>query len=372
MSKVCILTSVHPSFDTRIFHKEAKSLVKASYDVMLIAQHDKNEVVDGVKIVALPKPKNRLHRMLTLPSKAFRLALKQKADIYHFHDPELLTIGILLKIFTRKKVIYDVHEDYAKQTLSKPYIPKIARKVVALLINLIEYISSKFFDGIVTATDDILKNFSYHKKAVSIKNFPILTNFSDKRKNNSNPDILNLIYIGGLSKIRGITEMVRALELINPDKKVKLILYGKFDSTDYEIEVRKLKGFEKVEYLGWIGPKKIPGLLIGADMGMVCFLPKPNHINSMPNKLFEYMAAGIPVVASKFPLWKEIVEGNNCGICVDPTNPKEIADAIQWLIEHSEEAWQMGENGRKAVSERYNWENEGKKLLDLYERLLQS
>ena len=177
MIKICHLTSVHSPFDVRIFHKECKTLVKAGYDVTLIAQHDKNETVDGIKIVALPKVKNRTFRMTSLPLKTLWLALKKKADVYHLHDPELLPVGVFLKLFKAKNIIYDVHEDYAKQKLSEVYIPKIARTYIAFLIRTTEYLSSKLFNGIITATENILKNFSHHKRAISIRNFPIISNF---------------------------------------------------------------------------------------------------------------------------------------------------------------------------------------------------
>ncbi len=99
MEKVCILTSVHSLFDIRIFHKQAKTLAKAGYDVTLIVQHTRDEVIEGIKVIALPKPKNRFHRMIGLVFRVFRLALTQKADVYHFHDPELLPVGVLLRLF---------------------------------------------------------------------------------------------------------------------------------------------------------------------------------------------------------------------------------------------------------------------------------
>jgi len=369
--KVCHITTVHSPFDGRIFHKECKTLAKAGYDVFLIAQHDREEIVDEVHIVHLPKAKNRFQRMLFLPFNALKIALKLKADIYHFHDPELLPIGVLLKLFTGKKIIYDVHEDYSKQILSKHYIPKAVRKEIAYLVKMLEYISSMFFEGIVTATDDILKNFSYHKRAISVRNFPIIGNFSNTiRIDNDSKDVFNLIYVGGLTEIRGIVQMVQALELVNSNKEVKLILCGKFELPDLEVKVRDLEGFGKVEYLGWVDSKKIPEILAKADAGLVCLHPISNYITGLPVKLFEYMFAKLPVIASNFPLWKEIVEGNNCGICVNPLDPEEIAEAIRYLIEHPDEARKMGENGRRAVLEKYNWEKESEKLLRLYEELL--
>jgi len=371
MKKVCHITTVHPPFDVRIFHKECKTLAKAGYEVYLIAQHDKEETVDGVHIIPIPNTRNRFQRILLLPIRALNIALNLKADVYHFHDPELLPMGILLKLLSRKKVIYDVHEDYSKQILSKPYIPRILRKSIAYVVKTLEYISSLFFDGIITATDDILRNFSYHKKAICVKNFPIIENIQSIIKiDNDEKNFFNLIYVGGIAEKRGIIQMVEALDLVASNKKVKLVLCGEFDPPDLEVKVRSLKGFEKVEYLGWVDHKKIPELFIKADVGIVCLHPILNFITGLPIKLFEYMLAGLPVIASNFPLWKEIVEGNNCGICVNPLDPKDIAEAIKYLIEHPDEARKMGENGRKAVLEKYNWEKEGEKLLDLYKGIL--
>jgi glycosyltransferase involved in cell wall biosynthesis len=369
--EVCILTTVHSPFDVRIFYKEAKTLVDAGFNVSLIAQHDKNETIDRVRILALPKTESRIRRMFRLPVRAFWMALRLRADGYHFHDPELLPVGVLLKVLTRKKVIYDVHEDYGKQILSKLYIPRIIRKQLAFLVRITEYFCSKLFDAIITATDEILGDFYYHKRAVSVKNFPIFTNFSIRRNNGDGENALfSLIYIGGLDEIRGITQIIKALEFFNSDNQLKLTLCGDFYPEDYEWKLRSLEGFKKVEYLGWLEPYQIPDLLGKCDAGIVCFLPEPNHMNAMPNKMFEYMAAGLPVIASNFPLWKRIVGGSGCGICVDPLKPEEIARAITYLVNHHDLRKEMGENGRKAVLEKFNWEKESKKLIEIYEALV--
>lgn len=366
------ITTVHPPFDVRVFHKEAKTLVNARFDVTLVAQHDKCETVDGIKIIALPKVKNRIHRMLSLPVKAFILALKQKADVYHLHDPELMPVGVLLKLIEGKKVIYDVHEDYGKQTLSKPYIPKIAREGVAILIRIVEYLSSHLFDAVITATDDILKNFSHHERAISIKNFPMKSSFAIGRRDRrgDDKDVFKLIYVGILAQIRGITQIVKALELIDSNYQLRLTLCGRFFPSQYEHEVRALAGFKKVEYVGWIEPQGIPELLEKHNAGTVCLHPIVNYVTSLPLKLFEYMGAGLPIIASRFPLWVELIENNNCGVCVDPLDPMEIAKAIRYLMDHPELRRKMGENGRRMVVEKYNWESESKKLLDLYFKLL--
>ena len=162
--------------------------------------------------------------------------------------------------------------------------------------------------------------------------------------------------------------MIQSLEHVN--QPVKLSLYGNFSPNDYELKLVNLKGFRKVEYLGWVEHEKVAELLKDYDAGIVCLHPIPNYITALPIKLFEYMAAGLPVIASNFPLLREIVEGNNCGLCVNPLKPKQIAGALKYFIERPEESKKMGENGRKAVLEKYNWENENKKLSKLYHDIL--
>lgn len=366
-TKVCIMTSVHPVFDVRIFHKEAKTLAKAGYDVTLIAQHIKDEVVDGVKIIAIPKSFKRFSRVLITDIRILISAFKQKADIYHFHDPELISVGVLLKL-SGKKVVYDVHEDLPEQIMSKYYIPHWQRKPLAALVKLFEKTISNMFDYIITATDSIKEKFKEHISVITIGNFPIIDidkaydGNIDREKNGS-----LIVYVGGLTKVRGISQVVYALEYL--PKAVELMLLGEFSPKPYEDEIRHLKGFEKVRYLGSVDFEEVNGYLSTADIGIICFMAEKNHINSRPTKLFEYMEACLPVVASNFPLWREIIDKSSCGICVDPTNPEEISDAIKYLIEHPGKAKEMGQNGRRAVLERYNWDKESKKLLSIYEAL---
>lgn len=364
MIKVCILTSVHPPFDTRIFHKEAKSLLKMGYDVSLIAQHDKDEVVDGIRIVPFLKPRNRFERMTKVDWLVYRKALMINADIYHFHDPELIPIGLLLKRYG-KPVIYDVHEDISKQNLSKPYIPAVFRKPISLMIGALEAFSAKRFDGVVTATSFINKRLlKLGANAVNVSNYPLLSEFYIA-KNEWEKKEKAACYIGGITGIRGAFEMVEAIGKTG----YRLILAGDFEP-GLEDRLKRLLGWRDVETLGFIDREGVKVTITRSMVGLVLLHPEPNYINAQPIKMFEYMAAGIPVIASNFSLWKEIVEGAECGICVDPLNPEEIAEAIQFVVEHPAEAEQMGKNGLKAVEKYYNWEFEEKKLLRLYKGLL--
>jgi glycosyltransferase involved in cell wall biosynthesis len=370
--KICHLTTVHPPFDTRIFHKEAKSLAKAGYSVTLIARHDKEEIIDGVKIISLKTPKNRIVRMTKTLLECYRKAVKIDADLYHFHDPELIFVGWLLKR-RGKKVIYDVHEDVPKQIRTKEWIWKPVRVMIAKVTGFLEKIFSRRFDGIICATPSIAENFEHLRGRVDVvHNYPLLGELfrsdgnSDERKKRSNC----VVYVGGITVNRGTKEMIQAIEMIPSSYNAKLLLGGKFIPNSLEGAAKKMPGWNQVEYLGWLNRTQVGDTLVKARAGLVLFHPAPNHINAQPNKMFEYMSAGLPVIASHFPLWREIIEGNRCGLMVDPLNPREIAEAIKFIFDNPRETEEMGCRGRKAVETKYNWLGEEKKLLEVYRRIL--
>ena len=227
--KICFLTSVHSVFDIRIFHKEAKTLVGADYDLTLIAQHTKDEVVDGIKIVALPKSKNRLERFFKTDFLLFKKAFHQKANIYHFHDPELILFALALKLFTGAKIIYDVHEDVLLDILSKDWIHMIIRKLVAISFDRLQKLASRKFDYIITVGDYVKENFKkINPNTGTVKNFPFLDNFKIEKTNN----IFNIIYVGGLTPERGISQIIKAMEYL-PDN-AKLMLLGNFSSKSWQ------------------------------------------------------------------------------------------------------------------------------------------
>lgn len=366
--KIVHFTTVHPAFDIRIFHKEAKTLAHAGYNVILIGQHEKEEIVDGVRIIPLPRPKNRLIRFLILTWRAFFIAVRQRAQIYHFHDPELIPVGIALRL-VGKKVIYDAHEDLPRQILSKPWIPRPLRSFVAKIAQMLEKLAAKSLNGIVVVTPNIANHFP-EKKTVVVQNFPLLSELSLAQSTVYSERPLSIAYVGGIAFIRGAIEMVKAMEFLPLHIPAKLFLAGTFESSSLEEKLRNLAGWSRVEYLGWLNRQKVMELLNNVRVGLVILHPEPNHIESQPIKLFEYMAAGLPVVASDFPLWRQIVQEVGCGLLVDPLDPKAISQAITWLLEHPTEAEAMGKRGKQAVLDRYNWEKEAEKLLKFYENLI--
>jgi len=362
--KICIVTTVHSFFDTRIFHKEAKTLVQAGYKVTLIAQHDKNEVVDDIKIIALPKPKNRFFRILFLGWKAYKLALRQNADIYHFHDPELIFIGILLKLFG-KRVIYDVHEDVPKQILNKEWMGNVdIRKIAAFITNMIEQIGTFFFIRIIAATTDIAKRFP-ENKTVILRNFPILKLIDNTMPINYKKNKPVIIYAGGLTKVRGIKEIVQAMDYIG--ERAELWLLGKWENEEFRYECENLKGWDNTRYLGFISLNGVFHYMKITDIGFCLLYPIKNYITGLPVKAFEYMACSLPIIMSDFYYRQKIF--GKCALFAKPYDPEDIAEKVFYLLDNPDIMKNMGKEGRKLVADKYSWEMESKKLLDIYKTL---
>lgn len=362
--KVCHLTSVHPPFDIRVYHKECVSLAKSGYDVTLIVPHSGDEMVDKVKIRAIPKYKTRATRFSRTVWDVYRRAVQEEADIYHIHDFELIPIAILLKL-KGKTVVYDSHEDFPRQNLSREWITPWLRGPISFLAEVFENLAVRVFDVIVCATPHICKRFKdLGCNAININNYPILAKqpVAD-RVHGRVPR--TVCYVGAVSPKRGILEMVEAIAHTD----VALAIAGGIEDTALLEQLKRMPGWKQVQQLGYIQRKEVAELLGNCLAGLVVLHPEPNHIHSQPTKMYEYMEAGIPVIASNFPQWRHVLGTHKCGLCVDPLNPQELAAAVQWLADHPTEAKEMGENGRRAVQEYYNWEREEKKLLELYQEL---
>lgn len=365
--KICHITSVHPYNDVRIFLKEC-SIISKDFETHLVAPDAPNGIENRVEIHNVKKSyKGRISRMTETVWAVYKKACFINADLYHFHDSELIPVGLLLKLFG-KKVIYDVHEDLPRQILSKNWIPKVLRRIISKMAASFEFIGSMAFDGIVAATPPIALRFPKGKTIV-VQNYPMINELvciQEIPYLHRNPVV---VYIGGIAIIRGAKEIISALSYIPESMGIRLKLAGNFSPPVFEQELKKTPGWEKTEYVGWQSREGIKELLKEAKVGLVTLHPVPNYIDSYPVKLFEYMAAGIPVIASDFPLWRDIIEGIGCGLLVNPLDTQDIAKAIQWVFEHPDEAEAMGKRGREAVQIRYNWEDEANKLLAFYKEI---
>lgn len=366
--KIAHLTSVHSRHDIRIFRKQCRTLAAAGYSVNLVVADGKgDEKIDGVDILDAGAPQSGRLRRMTASTRAIRdRALALDADLYHLHDPELLPVALRLKK-AGKRVIFDSHEDFAGDILTKPYLGSIARVVISRSYAVYERYVCRKLDFVVAATPSIRGIFDRMGcRAIDINNFPLLEELDEYIA--WEEDRSGVCYVGTMTSIRGVPELIDAM----PDTDAGIVLHvaGTFTEPAAEERCRNSGGWSRVKDYGFVGRKEVRGVMEKSFAGVVTFLPAPNHTESQPNKMFEYMAAGIPVICSHFPLWREIIERNECGICVDPAGSKAIAGIINQLYRDQSTARAMGARGREAVLSRYNWEGEGKKLVSLYKSIL--
>ena len=368
MIKVCHLSSAHHRFDTRIFYKQCQSLASDNRLVSLvIADGLGNEIKDDISIFDVGKQKNRFRRIFRTTNDVYKKALELNCDIYHFHDPELIKTGLKLKK-AGKKVIFDIHENIALQILSKEYIPKTLRKIISKIYRLYEIKKLKKFDALIIAEHSYKKYYSsLNKNLVTVLNMPKIDHlkkfYSENRTKNE------IFYIGGISNNRGFDVLIQSLKILKlkiPDIFAHFI--GPFAKT--LIDNEQLKEI-KANFKLYGSLPLIEGLKYSQNskIGLSILKPISNYTQSYSTKIFEYMAIGLPVITSNFKLYKDIIDENNCGICVDPENPNEIAKAIEFILTNPEKAKEMGHNGRCLVKEKYNWKNEEFKLINIYKTL---
>ena len=365
--KITHLTSAHPRYDTRIFIKECNSLSKVEhYEVGLIVADGKgDETKNNIVIYDVGKPQGRINRIFKTTKKVLQKALELDSDIYHLHDPELIPVGLKLKKMG-KKVIFDAHEDLPKQILAKPYLSSIVKKPFAVLLSAYEKYTCKKFDYVIAATPHIRDKFLKFSKSIDINNYPVIEELSTdavwkERKN-------QVCYVGVIAKIRGNLENVEAMAYVN--EKISLKLAGMTYESNFFEELEKNKNWNRVSFVGKLDRTEVKTLLEESKVGLVTLHPTINYVDALPVKMFEYMLAGIPVIASNFKILEEIVNKVNCGLCVDPLDPQSIGKAITYLFENEHIAQEMGQNGKKAILAQFNWAQEEKKLFRVYNEVL--
>jgi len=365
--RIVHLTTVHPRDDIRIFRKECVSLVRAGYEVVQVVGDGLGDaLVDGVRIVDLGKaPLGRLARMREQPRRANARLQRLQPALLHFHDPELLPLGAA---WARQgvPVIYDAHEDVPRQILTKQWIPAALRALVSWAFERYENSRVRGLAAVAAATPHIARRFAaVARRSVNVNNFPLADELLAPAQ--PAPRERAVCYVGGIMRSRGALQMVRALAQL-PD--VRLLLAGRFEDAALQAELSAEPGWAQVDYCGYVGRTEVGALMSRSCAGLVTLLPMPSYQDSLPIKMFEYMSAELPVIASNFPLWREIVEGTQCGLCVDPTSPNAIAAGILALVDAPEYAARLGRAGRAAVLSTYNWPQAERELLALYRELL--
>ena len=370
MIRIVHSTNVHPRGDTRIRIREAGTIAKLMGEpVALLVQDGKGDCLeeDGqIRIIdSGPPPAGRPARMTLGVYRMWRAIRSLHPQLVHFHDPELMPLAVLLKCFGHQ-VVYDVHEDLPRQVLTKYWLPSLMRRPVSWVMSVCEWLAAHVFDAIITATPKIAERFP-PRKTISVQNFPILDELVKTEVVPYQERQEQFAYIGGLTRERGVCEMVNAMTHIGD---CRLCLAGGFQPVGLRSEIETLSGWQQVVYFGWADRAQVADILGAARAGLVILHPTSRYLDAYPTKMFEYMSVGLPVIVSDFPLWRRIVDDAGCGLPVDPMDPQAIARAMRWILDHPAEAEAMGRRGRAAVEKDYNWETEAEKLVTLYRRLL--
>lgn len=370
MTKVCHLSSAHAPNDTRIFHKQCASLAKAGYQVSFVVKAKDAQSVGcttqkGVQVIQVPvDSSSRLKRMLFGAKAVYQKALEVDADIYEFHDPELLPYG--LKLAKKgKKVIFDSHEDYPTQIMEKEWIPAFLRRMISSAYRAYETHVVKQLDAVLfPCTKNGINIFENRAKRVVILSNAVMLEEMTAPQQEVQKSGDTICCTGSLTYQRGITHLIRAAHQAG----VKLILAGQYSSEEYRRELEAMPEYSCVEYLGYIGRQELAQVYARSSIGMSTILNVGQYasLDNFPTKVYEYMAAGLPVIVSDYPFMRRSVQQDDFGMAVDPDDVQAVAQAIRTILSDPQRAQQMGENGRQAVLQKYNWDIELKKLLELY------
>lgn len=362
--RVCHITSAHPWNDVRIFHKQCASLAASGHEVHLVAKDCQGQDGAGVILHSFKSSSNRFQRMLTDVDAAVSLALKVEADVYHLHDPELLRLaGKLLD--SKAKVVFDAHEDLPKQILSKHYIPSLIRPALSAYFSRWEKRKTQGLHAVVGATEAISAKFANWTKSVTVSNYPMPGEFSHIQTR-SEAAVTSACYAGGISKIRGIEEIIAVAEKLS---EVEFHLAGPISNDGSTELIERAVRLPNFFYKGVLSREEVTGLYAECQIGLLPFRDVPNHQGAVPNKMFEYMAAGLLVVANRFESWEFILEKEQAGVFVPFSDVNVTASEIRKLIGEQEKVYKMGLNGQRLVSERFNWDVEYERLRNLYDEL---
>lgn len=359
--RICHVSSAHDRTDDRIFLKECLSLAQAGFEVFFVVQSDRTEDDQGVHIRAIPKRHSRFKRIFLGPLSAFRISLQTKASVFHLHDPELLPLAPLYRILG-KKVIFDSHEDVPRQIFSKTWLgPGWMRKIISGIYSAMEWFLLLFCAKIISVTPEITNRFPENKR-VLIRNYPILSLVKSERI--AHPG-LRAIYAGGLSEIRGIREVIQAINAL--DGALELWLLGPWSGESYKQACMQEAGWKHTRYLGVIKPEEVFSYYAQCDIGIALLFPEENYLRSLPIKTFEYMAAGLPVIMSNFPYWLENFKDG--AIFVDPGKVQQIKEALRKLTTDENFRLALASKGKENVLNNFSWEKEADTLIQTYKEL---
>jgi len=369
--KVCHIISGYYRIDARVFQRQCKSLKKYDFEVSVLTNDgDPEETIEGIPFYSCNRVYNsRIKTLIFAFHQFYEKAKMIDADVYQLHSPELLPLGMKLKKLG-KKVVYDAHEHMPMHILEKDWIPKPFRFLLSKFVKLyMEYILPKF-DFTITPHSHVLEDLKTTVKNIElIANFPLVkksTNFSFEEYKNRN----NIIcYTGTVYPYSNQQLLAYALQSIN---NLKYDIAGYIDE-ELLHELELIIPPSKLKFHGRLPFNKLSKFYNNSTIGYVLYDYKLNlgyKLGSYgTNKIFEYMEEGLPFICTDYILWKEICDNYHCGIYVPPGDKQKLEEALNFLIENKEEAYKMGQNGKQAVKDVFNWSSEESKYVKIFNSL---
>jgi len=376
---IALLSSVHPALDMRIYHRAAKYLAARGHRVTLIVPAvpaDARASANGIGFRPVWKATARPWRWITV-TQVFLTALRTPADVYQVHNPELLPVACLLRwLRPDSLVVYDVQEDFPQAILQKYWIHPRLRNLVSRVADRVEKKLSRYVHLLLHVTEPIADKFRpVQTPQVLVKNYPPLQEVGTalERPCRYAGGVFRIGYAGGLAEIRGVCELIEAVAaLMRRGHPVECHLAGPWAPESYRKDVENLvdsRGLaDRVFFHPVIPYERIWPFLQQMHVGVILHQPGGQHAVALPRRLFEYMAAGLPLVVHDYGLVGELVRNRNVGLTVDVTRPEAIADGIEYFLTHPTEVARMGALGQRWVREQYNWESQLDGLIAAYEQ----
>ena len=341
----------------------------SKYDVTVMGVTSQGIAIDGLSVVELPVPSSLLGRLMNA-MRILKTGVVGGARVIHFHDPELIWIGLVLKIF-RKKVVYDVHEDLQAVAQIRSWIPQSLKKAIGFLAHSVELIGQWLFDGLILAEDSYMNNFSRHNRIIVVRNFVRVSTQPLKIDLTSN----NVFYAGSVTIARGVGDLLKALALLQREgKKIGAVIAGNMpvsESKAINQLISALPNPETVHLTGYTDFDDLPSLALRCRIATVPLRPARNYERSIPTKILDYMNWGMPFVYSKLELTDELF-GDQCGgVAYAPGDVDELARAINLVMADSSHYSRLRRQAREKVVT-FCWEIEEAALLGFFQDILSS
>lgn len=361
------LSTVHQPRDNRILNKECRALAEAGIKVTLVVGADADTTVGLVPIRAIRR-RSRAARLIGSQREAWARLGELRPSLLHVHDPELVPMALLWKHIHGAKVIYDAHEDLVAQIETKPYLNAATRPVARMAAQALVSLAARGADGVVAATDKVAAGYRRNSRTEVVRNLPWLADFPT-------PDpaarvLHRAVYTGDLTEERGLSTMIAVANLVReqvPD--FELVLAGRA-LRGCQDTVANLPADGSVRALGFLPPTEIPAVIASAQVGLIFLKRLPNYAESLPTKVFEYLAAGVPFLATDFPAWEQLFGPHDAGVFTNTDDVQATAAALTALIQDPDRCARLGANGRRAIETDFRFEDEAAKLVEFTRKLL--